>query len=82
MGSHNTPRSKWVWTRRMGGVKMAHNTIKIDFYTDRDLSNDEAYDLLIDAMQQVDKPMVRGLEKFEVTNVTAEFDNKSISMSV
>lgn len=61
---------------------MAHNTIKIDFYTDRDLSNDEAYDLLIDAMQQVDKPMVRGLEKFEVTNVTAEFDNKSISMSV
>ena len=61
---------------------MAHNTIKIDFYTDRDLSNDEAYDLLIDAMQQVDKPMVRGLEKFDVTNVSAQFDNKSISMSV
>lgn len=61
---------------------MAHNTIKIDFYTDRDLSNDEAYDLLIDAMQKIENPMIRGIEKFEVTDVTSEFDNKSISMSV
>jgi hypothetical protein len=82
MGSHNTPRSKWVWTRRMGGVKMAHNTIKIDFYTDRDLSEDEAYELLTDAMFKVEEPVIRGIEKFDVTNVSAQFDNKSISMSV
>jgi len=60
---------------------MAHNTIKIDFYTDRDLSEDEAYDLLFDAMQQVKEPMMRGVDKFDVTDVSGQFDNKSISMS-
>jgi len=61
---------------------MAHNTIKIDFYTDRDLSEDEAYELLTDAMFKVEEPVIRGIEKFDVTNVSAQFDNKSISMSV
>ena len=61
---------------------MAHNTISITFYTDRDLSEDEAYELLTDAMQQVKEPVIRGIEKFDVTDVTGEFDNKSISMSV
>ena len=60
---------------------MAHNTISITFYTDRDLSEDEAYDLLFDAMQQVKEPMMRGVDKFDVTDVSGQFDNKSISMS-
>lgn len=58
------------------------NQITIKFSTDRELTEDEAYELVTDLMFHVENPTIRGIKKYETSDVTGNFDNINVAMYV